>query len=347
MGSWTLGASTGTNTLTATSAGLAGSPVTFTATGTAGILQVQYNGTPVRSYSLTELEALTPFAGNFGFRNSIGNVTGPEAVTGVKVTDLVTHALGTPLTASESVAVTATDNYAMTYTYDQLVNLTGFTMWQYGGTSWDPVDISSLTGPLATVLVYSDPAGNVMPPSAGPLRFVVADATSENAVMTGNQSVKMVEPAQRDASAATQIAVNAGDGQSATAGTAVATPPSVIVKDVHDNPVSGVSVTFAVAAGGGSATGTAATTNASGIATVGSWTLGAAAGANTLTATSGTLTGSPVTFTATGTAGILQVAVQRYAGEVVQPRRAPGSDRPSPATRVSARAPARSPAPRR
>src|SRR5207248_7681681 len=45
------------------------------------------------------------------------------------------------------------------------------------------------------------------------------------------------------------------------------------------------------------------TTNGSGIATVGSWTLSATAGSNTLTATSGSLSGSPVTFTAAGTAG--------------------------------------------
>jgi hypothetical protein len=64
-----------------------------------------------------------------------------------------------------------------------------------------------------------------------------------------------------------------------------------------------VSVTFAVASGGGSITGGSTTTNASGIATVGSWTLGTTAGPNTLTATATGLSGSPVTFTATGTAG--------------------------------------------
>jgi adhesin/invasin len=112
------------------------------------------------------------------------------------------------------------------------------------------------------------------------------------------------------AGAATQIAVNAGNNQNATVGTAVSTLPSVIVKDVNNNPVSGVSVTFAVASGGGSLTGANATTNASGIATVGSWTLGSSVGANTLTATSGSLTGSPVTFTATGDAGAAtQIAV--------------------------------------
>jgi hypothetical protein len=103
---------------------------------------------------------------------------------------------------------------------------------------------------------------------------------------------------------ATQIAVNAGNNQSATAGTAVAAAPSVIVRDANSNPVAGVSVTFAVATGGGTVVPTAVvTTNASGIAQTVSWTLGTTLGTNTLTATSGTLTGSPVTITATGTPG--------------------------------------------
>ncbi|MEW5928542.1 MAG: invasin domain 3-containing protein [Gemmatimonadota bacterium] len=100
---------------------------------------------------------------------------------------------------------------------------------------------------------------------------------------------------------AASLAVSAGDGQTATAGSAVATAPSVLVRDVSNNPVPGVSVTFAVASGGGSVTGGTATTDAGGIVTVGSWTLGTAAGANTLTASSGGLT--PATFTATGVAG--------------------------------------------
>jgi len=103
--------------------------------------------------------------------------------------------------------------------------------------------------------------------------------------------------------AATQIAILAGNNQSATVGTAVTTAPSVIVKDAFNNPVSGVAVTFAIATGGGSITGVAQTTIASGVATVGSWTLGTTAGANTLTAIAAALTGSPLTITATGTPG--------------------------------------------
>jgi len=103
------------------------------------------------------------------------------------------------------------------------------------------------------------------------------------------------------AASASTIAVNDGDSQSATAGTAVTTPPSVIVKDQFGNAVSGVSVTFAVGLGGGTVVPTTAiTTDAGGIARVTSWTLGSTPGANTLTATSGSLSGSPVTFNATG-----------------------------------------------
>jgi hypothetical protein len=88
--------------------------------------------------------------------------------------------------------------------------------------------------------------------------------------------------------------------QSAAAGTAVPQPPSVRVNDQTGQPLAGVAVTFAVTGGGGVVTGGAATTSAAGVATVGSWTLGAAAGQNTLTATVAGL--PPVTFTATATA---------------------------------------------
>ncbi len=101
------------------------------------------------------------------------------------------------------------------------------------------------------------------------------------------------------------IAKAGGDGQSAAAGTAVAAAPSVRVTDQDGQGVSGVPVTFAVASGGGSVSGAAQTTDASGTATVGGWTLGAMAGANSLTATSNDsrVKGGPLTFTATGNAG--------------------------------------------
>ena len=74
--------------------------------------------------------------------------------------------------------------------------------------------------------------------------------------------------------------------------------PSVIVRDQRNAPMGGVAVTFAVASGGGAVTGGSVTTNAGGVATVGSWTLGQTPGLNTLTAS---VSGLPsLTFSAIG-----------------------------------------------
>jgi len=67
-------------------------------------------------------------------------------------------------------------------------------------------------------------------------------------------------------------------------GTDVATPPSVRAVDQHGNPVEGASVLFAVTSGAGSITGAQQTTNASGVATVGSWKLGTLSGTQALRA---------------------------------------------------------------
>jgi hypothetical protein len=72
--------------------------------------------------------------------------------------------------------------------------------------------------------------------------------------------------------------------------------PSVIVKDEEGNVMSGATVTFAVTSGGGTVTGGTQTTNSSGVATVGSWTLGSVPGPNTLTASVSGL--PPLVFTA-------------------------------------------------
>ncbi len=112
-------------------------------------------------------------------------------------------------------------------------------------------------------------------------------------------------PVSLGVGAPSAVAVSAGDGQSVRVGTAVPVLPAVVVRDGGGTPVPGIPVTFAVASGGGTLTGAAATTGADGIATVGGWTLGSATGANTLTATVGAdaVSGNPVTFTATALPG--------------------------------------------
>jgi subtilisin family serine protease len=78
----------------------------------------------------------------------------------------------------------------------------------------------------------------------------------------------------------------------------------VVVTDADNNPVAGVPVTFQVTAGGGSVDPTTPiNSDANGVATVTSWTLGASPGANSLSATASALSGSPVVFDATGILG--------------------------------------------
>jgi hypothetical protein len=103
------------------------------------------------------------------------------------------------------------------------------------------------------------------------------------------------------AGAAASLTKSAGDNQSGSEGLAAPVAPAVVVKDVNGNAKAGVVVTFTVASGGGSVTGATATSDAAGIATVGSWILGAT-GTNTLTASAPGV--PPVTFTATAVSNL-------------------------------------------
>jgi hypothetical protein len=98
---------------------------------------------------------------------------------------------------------------------------------------------------------------------------------------------------------AASISANSSTTLSAAPGAPVSELPSVVVRNQSGQPVSGAHVTFTVETGGGTVTGPNATTDASGIATVGSWTLGPSSGSNTLVARSGNL--PSVTFTANAT----------------------------------------------
>jgi hypothetical protein len=127
------------------------------------------------------------------------------------------------------------------------------------------------------------------------------------------------------------LTLTSGNGQSGQVTTALANPFVVTVTDVGGNPVSGKSVTFAVATFPSGAIGqtlslTADISDANGLAST-ILTLGTKGGTYTVTATSSGLTGSPVTFTATGTpASATQVRVETAAdgtGVIVLPQSLP------------------------
>ena len=108
--------------------------------------------------------------------------------------------------------------------------------------------------------------------------------------------------AQAASGPATQLILAAGDNQTAAGGTRVQGVVCVLALDANNSPVSSVIVTWGSITGGGSLTGATETTDATGIATLGGWTLGPTAGTNTITATSPGL--PSVAFTASATASL-------------------------------------------
>jgi adhesin/invasin len=181
-----------------------------------------------------------------------------------------------------------------------------------GGSTLTGIAIDSVTyGPGASNWLTATLSGSAAPDTLGlsasntGLAIGTYSATVVLSAPKAANSPKSVKVTlQVGVGAGDHIAADSGNAQTANAGSAVPIHPSVIVRDLYNNAVPGVSVTFAVASGGGTVSPTTAvTTDANGRARVTSWTLGTTAGANSLTATSGSLIGSPVTFTATGVPG--------------------------------------------
>jgi Leishmanolysin len=158
----------------------------------------------------------------------------------------------------------------------------------------DTVALSQASGPAAT---FGAAAALVGGEANLAVTYQANGASLLNAVgrrVRGQRSIEV-------ATAAT-VVVNGGSNQAAMAGSAVPTAPSVLVRDLANNPLSGVPVTFSVTSGGGYTTGATAVTNASGVATLGSWVLGSPAALNTLSATAAGAA-SPAAFSASGCSG--------------------------------------------
>lgn len=96
------------------------------------------------------------------------------------------------------------------------------------------------------------------------------------------------------------FAVTSTDGQSATAGTALAIDPAAVLRTPGSQPVAGAMVTWSVTGGGGTVQNAMTLTDANGVATPGRWTLGTTPGAQSLRASAPGAT--PVTLTATAMA---------------------------------------------
>lgn len=132
--------------------------------------------------------------------------------------------------------------------------------------------------------------------------WTLGATAGENVLTATAGGLQVSFSATGTAGPATNLAKNTGDGQSAVVGTAVATSPTILVTDASGNPISGIAVTFAVSGGGGSITGASQTTDARGLAAVGSWTLGTTAGTNSDSLQASVNGLGSVTFSASATA---------------------------------------------
>jgi len=161
---------------------------------------------------------------------------------------------------------------------------------------------SQVTGASGTATVGSWTVGA----SAG---VDTLTATAAGTGLSGNPAV-FTDTAYVPGAPANVVAWAGTNSQPGLVGYNVNVRPAVLVTDGSNNPVPNAVVTFAVASGGGSATFPVDTTNSNGVAQVGSWKLGAAAGVNTMTATVGAAT--PFTFADTGVAGEFNIHVMFY-----------------------------------
>ena len=171
-----------------------------------------------------------------------------------------------------------------------------------------------------TISVTADTTDAAGLASAGTWRLGNTPGTSTvTATSTSVPGATVTFTATGELGPAASVVKTGGDGQFRRPGEMVSPPPSVVVRDAAGNPVPGVTVTFAVTAGGGSATGVVQTTDANGVATVGSWTVGIEPGQNRLTAT---VAGLPVvTFTATVVAPAL-VSIHEGNNQIAAPGQA-------------------------
>ncbi len=213
---------------------------------------------------------------------------------------------------AESVTLTAKDAQGHTVTnFAGVVSLNTTS----GGVGDAVVQWSNLTG-LGSISNGSGDAGTYtfVAGDNGSVTLQITDTRAEtitlSAVAGGANGTSSNLVVSSDAADVVQLV--AGNNQSATVGTAVATHPNVKVVDQFGNPVSGETVTFAVLTGGGNVDVTAGggvdntgITAVDGTIDCDVWNLGTVAGSNnnTLQASIAAGTTPSITFTASATAG--------------------------------------------
>ncbi len=347
VGSWTLGTTVGTNTLTAAVAGV--TPATFSAAGTPGAPATI--ATSAGTSQVAVAGAAVVVAPQVVVRDQFANV-----VPGAIVTFSVTAGGGN---ITGAVDTTDAGGHA---------SVGSWTLGTAIGTNTLSASVGSLTpvafnaqgfaGPATSMLIVAGQGQSLIAQTAVPIKpavrvrdanlnpaagqtvtfsitqgggglsgFVVT-ADSTGLATVGGWSPASVGTnklradagggvfvdfiATGNAGTPKLIAVNAGNNQVATVNKTVAVAPAVKVTDSLGNGVPGATVTFNIGGGAGSLTGATPATDSSGFAAVGSWKMGTAAGTNTLTATLAALTPAGFSATAVSDTG---AASSKFAGD--------------------------------
>ena len=342
VGSWILGPALGAQSLAARveESGVATNPIVFVATATAGAAslsaaasvttQTAVVGTFVAappSVRVTDANGnpVTGAAVAFAVTSGGGTVTGNAQLTNAQGIATVGSWLLGPATGANSLTAVATGAGSVVFAATGTAGSATQMVISAGNNQRAQV---SKAVAIAPAVVVRDALGNAVAGVVVTFTATVGggvaiagrqttDATGIAAVgawflgdTPGTNTLVASSPgftsvsftAAADPGRPVSMTANSSIAQTAAAGSQIADLPSVIIRDAVGNPVSGVSVTFTVAAGGGALIGSPAITNASGIATIVSWSLGGVAGANAVIASAPGL--PSVTFNASGTAGV-------------------------------------------
>lgn len=132
-------------------------------------------------------------------------------------------------------------------------------------------------GSVSPTSLISDASGNVS------MNWVLGGAVgSQSVTATAGSLSPITIPATATAGPPAILLAVAGNTQFAVVGRAVTTRPRIQLGDAFGNPIAGGTVTFKITEGGGVITDSVKVTDAAGLAELGGWTVGPAAGVNRL-----------------------------------------------------------------
>ena len=138
-------------------------------------------GNETRTYTLDEIKAMPYYVASGGFKKSTGVIVGPYTYKGINISYLTDLVGG--ITPSNSVKVTASDGYAMIYSYDQVMGeLTTFNITTGEQESY---------GPVTMVTAYEEGGDPIPNEYGGPLRIAFTDLDSS--VTEGHFWIKWVD----------------------------------------------------------------------------------------------------------------------------------------------------------